>query len=47
MFYAIPFEPFKIQKPSAPQNDRLNLSFVKDFDVVGTKMSRNGQNVHL
>ena len=28
-FYAITFEPIKIQKHLAPQNDRLNLSFVK------------------
>jgi hypothetical protein len=25
-----------------PQNDRLNLSFVKDFYLVGKKMTRNG-----
>ena len=29
-FYAINFEPFKIRKRSAPQNDHLNLSFVKN-----------------
>ena len=26
-----------------PQNDPLNLSFVKDFHVVGIEMTRNGQ----
>ena len=26
----------------APQNDRLNHSFVKDINVVGNKMARNG-----
>ena len=26
----------------APQNDRLNLSFVKDLHIVGEKMTRNG-----
>ena len=26
---------------SAPQNDRLNLSFVKDISVVVEKMTRN------
>ena len=26
----------------APQNDRLNLSFVKEIDVVGKKMAKNG-----
>ena len=30
------------QTCSAPQNDRLNLRFVKDFHIVGTKMARNG-----
>ena len=32
-FYAITFEPIKIQKCSVPQIDRLNLSFVKDIYV--------------
>ena len=41
MFYAITFEPIKIQKRSAPQNDRLNLSFVKDINVDGGKVARN------
>ena len=27
---------------SAPQNDRLNFSFVKDIHVVGKKMARKG-----
>ena len=40
MFYAITFEPIKIQKRSAPQNDRLNLSFVKDVYVNAEKMGR-------
>ena len=39
-FYAINFEPFKIKKRSAPQNDHLNLSFVKDKHVDGRKMAR-------
>ena len=38
----IMFEPIKIQTPLAPQNDRLNLSFVKDENTVGEKMARNG-----
>ena len=41
-FYAITFEQIKIQKHSAPQNDRLNLSFVKDKHVVGKKMAIYG-----
>ena len=31
------FEPIKIQTRSAPQNDRLNFSFVKVMYVVGKK----------
>ena len=38
--YVITFEPIKIQKRSAPQNDRLNLSFVKDIYVNAKKMAR-------
>ena len=34
------FEPIKIQKRSAPQNDRLNLSFLKDTYVNAEKMAR-------
>ena len=39
----ITFEPIKNQTCSAPQNDRLNLSFVKDSHVDGRKMARNGR----
>ena len=39
-FYAIKFEPIKMQKRSAPQNDRLNFSFVKDTYVYAGKMAR-------
>ena len=47
MFYAIKFEPIKIQKHSAPQNDCLNLSFVKDVygnakEMVWPKRVLNG-----
>ena len=38
----ITFESIKIQTRSAPQNDLLNLSFVKDKHVVGKKMARYG-----
>ena len=34
-FCVITFEPIKIQTHSAPQNDRLNFSFVKDIYVDG------------
>ena len=36
-FCVITFEPIKIQTHSAPQNDRLNFSFVKDIHVNGGK----------
>ena len=42
MFWVIIFEPNKIYTYLAPQNDRLNLSFVKDIHTVGDKMARNG-----
>ena len=34
-FCVITFDPIKIQTHSAPQNDRLNFSFVKDTHVDG------------
>ena len=39
-FCVIKFVPIKIKTHKAPQNDRLNLSFVKDVHIVGKK---NGQ----
>ena len=43
-FYVITFEPIDIEVQTclAPQNDRLNLSFVKDTYVDGGKLARNG-----
>ena len=40
-FYVITFEPIEVQTRSAPQNYRLNLSFVKDTYVDGRKLARN------
>ena len=37
MFYDIAIEPIKVQTHSASQNDRLNLSFVKDKHTEGKK----------
>ena len=37
MFFVITFVPIKIQTHLAPQNDHLNLNFVKDEHVVGKK----------
>ena len=42
MFYAIAIGPIKVQTCSASQNDRLNLSFVKDIHVIAEKMTRRG-----
>ena len=42
-FCVITFEPIKIQTCSAPQNDHLNLSFVKNDHTYGEKMARNGR----
>ena len=42
MIYVVAFDPIKIQTRLAPQNDRQHLSFVKDINVVGEKMTRNG-----
>ena len=38
-FCVIAFEPIKIQTHSAPQNDRLNFSFVKDIHVDGENLA--------
>ena len=42
MIYFIGFDPIKIQPCQALQDDRLNLSFVKDINAVCEKMTRNG-----
>ena len=42
VFCVITFQPIEVQTCSAPQNDRLNLSFVKDIYVDGGKLARDG-----
>jgi hypothetical protein len=42
-FCVITFEPIEVQTHSAPQNDHLNVSFVKDSYVDGGKLAGNGQ----
>ena len=37
--FILAFEPIEVQTRPAPQNDHLNLSFVKD---IGGKFARNG-----
>ena len=39
-FYVIAIEPIKLQTHSVSQNDRLNLSFVKDTYGNAEKMAR-------
>ena len=46
-FFAITFEPIGILTHSAHQNDRLNLSFVRDKHRVGKKMARNGRKMAI
>jgi hypothetical protein len=42
-FCVITFEPIEVQTCSAPQNDRLDLVFVKDDYVNSRKLARNGR----
>mgnify|MGYP006888875459 CR=1 FL=1 len=42
VFFTITLEPIGILTHSAYQNDRLNLSFVKDKHTGSQKMARNG-----
>jgi hypothetical protein len=46
-FCVITVVPIMIQTCLEPKNDRLNLSFVKDFHIVGTKMARNGSKMAI
>ena len=38
-FCVITFDPIKIETHSAPQNDRLNFSFMKDICVDGGNLA--------
>ena len=42
-FCVIIHEPIKIQTCSAPQNDRLDFSFMKDIHAIAEKMARKGR----
>ena len=46
-FCVITFEPSKFWILSAPQNDSLNFSFVKDIRVVGKKKARNSRKTDI
>ena len=47
VIYVINLEPIEVQTHSAAQNDRLNLSFVKDIHVVAKKITRNGRKMAI
>ena len=40
--YVLALDPIKILTHLGPQNDGLNLSFVKDVNIVAKKMAQNG-----
>ena len=46
-FYAIAIEPIELQTHSASQNDRLNLSFVKDMYVDGKNLAGNDRKTSI
>ena len=46
-FCVITFEPIEVHTCSAPQNDRLNLSLVKENNVDGGKLARNGRKMTI
>ena len=46
-YYVVAFDTIKIYTHLAPQNDRQNLSSVKDIYVVAKKMTRNGRKMAI
>ena len=46
-YFVVAFDPIKISTHYAPQNDRWNLSFVKDIYVVAKKMTTNGRKMAI
>ena len=47
VIYVFAFYPIKIWTLYASQNDRWNLIFVKDINVVGNKMTWNGHKMTI
>ena len=45
MFCLVAFDLIELLKHLAPQNDPQHLSFVKDINAVGKKMTRNGRKI--
>ena len=46
-FCVIAFEPIELQTCSVPQNDRLDLSFVKDEHTDGEKRAQYGSKMTI
>ena len=47
MNYVLFINPIKIDTLYTSQNDQGNLSFVKDINVIGDKMTRNGRKMTI
>ena len=45
--FAITIEPIKFQTNLAPQNDRLNFSFMEGIYVIGEKRARNNRKTEI
>ena len=43
----ISFEPIKIENLSAPENDRLNLSFMEDILAVEKQINKKGRKMAI
>ena len=46
-YYVVAFDQIKILTLKAPQSDGLNLSFVKDYNVVAKKMAINSHKMAI
>ena len=46
-YHVVAFDSIKILTLKVPQNDCLDLTSVKDFDVVAKKMARNGHKMAI
>ena len=47
VFFVITFEPIRIYTYTAPQNDGLNFSFVKDIKAVVKTIARDGRKMAI
>ena len=46
LIYVLVFDPIKIQTSQALQNNRQNLSFLKDINVVGKKIKAYSKRIY-